>query len=156
MIDKDAEVLEQILNKILKSSPGVKYCVLMDRTGFTISYSAKFVSSNNSLPIDRLGAIGGAIFSACEEQGDCVDFGDIKSLAVGYKNGFIFSLLAGEGILSVITDKKINQGLISNIMKKYRGIIANTLNSYLQQDKSFEINEELKAILNENDISNNN
>ena len=152
MLDKDDQLIDDILKKILTSSPGIRYVILMDRNGFTISYSAKFVSSNHALPIERLGAIGGAVYSAIEEQGACINYNDVDSLAVGYKKGYIFSISAGEGILSAITDKNINQGMISNVMKRYRGMLAKILGRYLQQDQSEEISEELKSLLSESDL----
>ena len=152
MLDKDDQLIDDILKKILTSSPGIRYVILMDRNGFTISYAAKFISSNNALPIERLGAIGGAVYSAIEEQGACINYDEVDSVAVGYKKGFIFSISAGEGILTAITDKKINQGMISNVMKRYRGMLAKILGSYLQQNQSEEISEELKSLLNESEL----
>lgn len=152
MLDKDDILIDEILRKILMSNEGIQICILMDKNGFTISYSAKYVTSNNIIPIERLVAIGSAIFSAVEEQGDCIEYGELDSLAVGYKNGFIFSISAGEGILSVVTDKKINHAKMSSLMRSYRDVIAKILAKYflkveevLQSD---EITEELRSLLN--------
>ena len=151
MLDKDDALIDEILRKILMASPGIQICLLMDKNGFTISYSAKYVTSNNIIPIERLGAIGGAVYSAVEEQGNSIEYGELDSLAVGYKNGYIFSISAGEGILSIVTDKKIKHSQIGSIMKNYRGIIADTLSKYFLKSeevlKSDEITDELKSLL---------
>ena len=139
-------MIDQILNKVLRSGPGVKYVILLDRTGITISNASKFRTDKNT-NIDRLGAIGGAVFQAVEEQGGCMDYGKISNQITEYEQGYIFSVSAGEGILMVITDKNINIGLIRNSAMKYRNVLDKILARYLNQDTDI-IAQELKSLIN--------
>ena len=148
MQEKDEDLLDEILNEILRSSPGVRYVLLMDRTGLSISYTVKF-KTDKEMNVERLGAIAGAVFQAVEEQGDCVDYGETLSQITEYEQGFIFSMSAGDGILCVVTEQRVNMGLIRTSMKRYRGRLAKILSRYLHQDSS-QISEELKGLFKEN------
>ncbi|MCP4762077.1 MAG: hypothetical protein GY870_09860 [archaeon] len=145
MIEKDEELMDQILNKILRTSAGIRYVLLMDRTGLTITHATKFRTQSYA-DIDRLGAIAGAVFQATEEQGDCLAYGGIESSISEYNEGFIFSMSAKEGILCVATDKQINLGLIRSVMKKYRAVLASILDRYLEHE-DVNVSKELKALL---------
>lgn len=148
MIEKDEELIDEILNKILRSSPGIRYVLIMDRTGITISSVEKF-NTDKSMNIERLGAIAGAVYQAVEEQGECLNYGEIDSQVTEYNKGFIFSTSAGEGILCVATDKNTNMGLIRNVMKKYRTVLSTILIRYLHHDGN-KISQELKTLLDQN------
>ncbi|MBD3350492.1 MAG: hypothetical protein GF364_03300 [Candidatus Lokiarchaeota archaeon] len=148
--EKDEQKIDEILQIVLRSSPGVRYVILMDRTGLTISFQEKF-KTNKSVYIERLGAISGAVFQAVEEQGDMVEYGNTISQITEYDKGFIFSMDVIDGIISVITDKNINMGLIRSIMLKYKDILANILQRYLKQDTN-EITEELRSLFDGNQI----
>ncbi|MHA1339358.1 MAG: roadblock/LC7 domain-containing protein [Promethearchaeota archaeon] len=151
MIETDEIQIDKILIQILKSSPGIRYVILMDRAGLTISYQIKF-KTNKSDYIERLGAIGGAVFQAVEQQGDMINYGSTISQITEYDKGYIFSMATGDGILCVITEKNINMGLIRSIMRKYRKTISEILKRYLKQDQD-EISKELRKLFDQSEIN---
>ncbi|MHA1897338.1 MAG: hypothetical protein ACTSU2_08095, partial [Promethearchaeota archaeon] len=74
MNDNDELIIEKILNRILMGAAGIREVILMDRTGITITYVSK-LNTNKKINIDKIGAIGGAVFQAVEEQGECLEYG---------------------------------------------------------------------------------
>lgn len=151
MAEKDEQKLSEILGQILRSSPGVRYVMLMDRTGLMISYEMKFRTDSFTY-IERLGAIGAAVFQAVDEQGSMIEYGETQSQITEYISGFIFSISTGQGILCVVTDKNINIGFIRNIMIKNKENISKILDRYLKQDTN-EISNELKGMIKDNMVN---
>ncbi|MCK4286600.1 MAG: hypothetical protein KAX18_10380, partial [Candidatus Lokiarchaeota archaeon] len=76
---EDEVELKKILNNIINSTPGLKYAVVVDETGITILSQSKFTfSDNNQITIEKIGAIGSAVFIAGEEQGHILGYGNIS------------------------------------------------------------------------------
>jgi len=151
MAENDEILIDKILNKILKSSAGIRYVILVDRAGFPIAYQIKFKTNENEY-IERIGAISGAVFQAIEEQGEMMVYGSTISQITEYDKGYIFSMATGSGILSIITEKNINMGLILNLMKKYRNTISEILNRYLKQDQD-EVSKELRKLFDQTEVN---
>jgi len=151
---QDERTLKKILNEIINSTPGLKYAIIIDDTGITIVSEAKFIlkASKDDISVEKIGAIGGAVFTAGEEQGYILGYGNIHLQITEYFKGMIFSIKAGKGVLCVASDKNIQIGLVRAIMNKYSPKIAVILNRYLQAEEG-EINKELKELFNSDTIS---
>jgi predicted regulator of Ras-like GTPase activity (Roadblock/LC7/MglB family) len=140
----DERILKKILKEIINSTPGLKYAIIIDDTGITIMSESKFIlksPTEEDISVEKIGAIGGAVFTAGEEQ------------ITEYFKGMIFSLKTGKGILCIATDKNIQIGLVRAIMNKYSQKIASVLNSYLQQEDQGEMKKELAELFSSDSIS---
>lgn len=145
---KDERMLGTILNTIISSAAGLKYAIITDDTGITITSQSKFRvhnSDSDSLSVEKIGAIGGAVFTAGEEQGIILGYGEIGLQITEYETGVIFSIKAGKGILCLATDLNVQIGFIKAIVKKWAPRIGVILNRYLKMDQGI-VNEELKQL----------
>lgn len=150
---QDERILKKLLKEIINSTPGLKYAIIIDDTGITIMSESKFILKNeDDLSVEKIGAIGGAVFTAGEEQGYILGYGNIHLQITEYFKGMIFSLKVGKGVLCIATDKNIQIGLVRALMKKYSQKISSVLDSYLQEEKG-EMNKELKELFNSDTIS---
>jgi predicted regulator of Ras-like GTPase activity (Roadblock/LC7/MglB family) len=144
---KDDQLLRKILRAIINSTAGLKYAIIIDDTGITIMSLAKFVSSDNDISVEKIGAIAGAVFTAGEEQGQILGYGGISIQITEYGSGLIFSAKAGKGVLCIATDLNVQIGFIRAILKKWAPKISQILGRYLESDQG-EINKELKELFN--------
>jgi len=150
---QDERILKQLLKEIINSTPGLKYAIIIDDTGITIMSESKFILKNeDDLSVEKIGAIGGAVFTAGEEQGYILGYGNIHLQITEYFKGMIFSLKVGKGVLCIATDKNIQIGLVRALMKKYSQRISSVLDRYLQEEKG-EMNKELKELFSSDTIS---
>jgi len=150
---QDERILKKLLKEIINSTPGLKYAIIIDDTGITIMSESKFILMNeDDLSVEKIGAIGGAVFTAGEEQGYILGYGNIHLQITEYFKGMIFSLKVGKGVLCIATDKNIQIGLVRALMKKYSQKISSVLDRYLQEEKG-EMNKELKELFNSDTIS---
>ena len=150
---QDERILKNLLKEIINSTPGLKYAIIIDDTGITIMSESKFILKNeDELSVEKIGAIGGAVFTAGEEQGYILGYGNIHLQITEYFKGMIFSLKVGKGVLCIATDKNIQIGLVRALMKRYSQKISNILDRYLQEEKG-EMNKELKELFNSDTIS---
>ncbi|MEE9376975.1 MAG: hypothetical protein V3V33_02950 [Candidatus Lokiarchaeia archaeon] len=138
--------LKKILTSIINSAPGLKYALLTDDTGITILSQSKFkFSDNNGVSVEKIGAIGEAVFVAGEEQGHILGYGPINLQITEYLEGMIFSMKAGEGVLCIVADKNAQIGFIRATMKKWGPQLEIILGRYLQADQE-EIGKEMKEL----------
>ena len=145
---QDEILLKKMIHDIIDSTPGLKYVILIDDTGITILSESKFTFLNEEdISVEKIGAIGGAVFTAGEEQGHILGYGDINLQITEYNKGLIFSLKVGKGILCIAADKNVQIGFVRAIMKKYAPKITKILTQYLQYEQG-EINKELKELFN--------
>ena len=150
---QDERILNQILKNIVSSTPGLKYAIIIDDTGITIMSEAKFAfTSEEDISVEKIGAIGGAVFTAGEEQGHILGYGQINLQITEYLKGMIFSLKTGRGVLCIATDKNVQIGYVRAIMKKYAPKISQILDRYLQTEQSEEINEELRELFSTDSV----
>jgi predicted regulator of Ras-like GTPase activity (Roadblock/LC7/MglB family) len=144
--------LKKILSKIINSTPGLKYALITDDTGITILSQAKFkFSEHNGISVEKIGAIGGAVFVAGEEQGEILGYGAIDLQITEYLEGMIFSMKVDKGVLCIVADKNAQIGFIRVTMKKWGPQISKILNSYLQADQA-ELGEEMKELFRSDSI----
>ena len=149
---EDEIKLKKILNTIISSTPGLKYAIITDDTGITIMSQSKFTfSDNESISVEKIGAIGGAVFIAGEEQGHILGYGNISLQITEYFEGMIFSMKVGKGVLCISTDKKVQIGFIIAVMKKWTPKITVILNRYLQDDQG-EIGKEIRELFRSDSV----
>jgi predicted regulator of Ras-like GTPase activity (Roadblock/LC7/MglB family) len=144
---KDELVLRQVLSSIVISTPGLKYAILVDDTGITIINESKFAfKEENGVSVEKIGAIGGAVFTAGEEQGHILNYGEIELQITEYDKGMIFSGKVGKGILCIATDKNVQIGFVRALIKRHAAKISMILDRYLQSEQG-DINKELKDLI---------
>lgn len=149
---QDENALREILNAVIKSTPGLKHAILIDDTGITIMSESKFRFSNEQeISVEKIGAIGGAVFTAGEEQGLILGYGNTELQITEYERGFIFSGKTGKGVLCIVTDKNVQIGYIRTIIKRFAPKITQILDRYLQSDQG-ELNKELKDLFSSDTI----
>jgi predicted regulator of Ras-like GTPase activity (Roadblock/LC7/MglB family) len=148
----DVKAFDRVLTNVMKSEPGIKKVILVDKTGLTIAHVSKF--TYQPVDMDGIGAIASAVFCASEEQGKSLEIGELKIVTAEFDNGKIFAASCGKGVLCVITDGEINIGMIRLILKKSTEELQKILDEFLESRttapttrKSDE--EELKAALSE-------
>jgi len=143
---QDEIALRKILRTIINSTPGLKHAILIDDTGITIMNESKFRFSNEQdISVEKIGAIGGAVFTAGEEQGHILGYGKTELQITEYDKGLILSGKTGKGILCIVTDKNVQIGYLRTIIKRFAPKITQILNRYLQSDQG-ELNKELKDL----------
>ena len=144
--------LKKILSVIINSTPGLKYALITDDTGITILSQAKFkFSEHNGISVEKIGAIGGAVFVAGEEQGEILGYGAIDLQITEYLEGMIFSMKVDKGVLCIVADKNAQIGFIRVTMKKWGPQISTILNRYLQADQA-ELGKEMKELFRSDSI----
>jgi len=144
--------LKKILILIINSTPGLKFALITDDTGITILSQAKFkFSDQNGISVEKIGAIGGAVFVAGEEQGHILGYGTIDLQITEYLEGMIFSMKVGKGVLCIVADKNAQIGFIRATMKKYAPKISLILNRYLQADQA-DLSKEVKELFRSDSI----
>ncbi len=143
---QDEQILKKILNTIINSTAGLKHALIIDETGITILSESKFHFLDNDTSVEKIGAIGGAVFVAGEEQGQILGYGGICVQITEYKDGMIFSAKVGSGVLCVATDPMVQIGFIRALLKRWAPQIAKILSSYLN-DEQASSSEKLKELL---------
>ncbi|MFO8018492.1 MAG: hypothetical protein R6U96_07640 [Promethearchaeia archaeon] len=150
---QDEKLLKKILHRIINSTPGIKHVLIIDDTGITILSQSKYRFSEDNVSVEKIGAIGGAVFTAGEEQGQILGYGDINLQITEYNEGIIFSVQVDEGVLCVATDLNVQIGLIRALLKRWAPKIAKILKRYLESSSEQEgINKELKELFNSDSL----
>lgn len=149
---EDELALKKILNNIINSTPGLKYAIIIDDTGITILSQSKFTfSEDENVSVEKIGAIGGAVFIAGEEQGHILGYGNINLQITEYFEGMIFSMKVGKGVLCISTDKKVQIGFVIATMKKWAPKIGEILDRYLQVEQE-KLSEEMQKLFRSDSI----
>ena len=149
---EDELALKKILNTIINSTPGLKYAIIIDDTGITILSQSKFTfSEDENVSVEKIGAIGGAVFIAGEEQGHILGYGNINLQITEYFEGMIFSMKVGKGVLCISTDKKVQIGFVIATMKKWAPKIGEILDRYLQIEQE-KLSEEMQKLFRSDSI----
>jgi predicted regulator of Ras-like GTPase activity (Roadblock/LC7/MglB family) len=149
---EDERMLKRILSTIINSTAGLKHAIIIDDTGITVMSQSKFNITGNEISVEKIGAIGGAVFMAGEEQGTILGYGNIKLQITEYNEGMIFSVKIGDGVLCLATDNNVQIGFIRAILKKWAPKIGKILERYLQSDQEV-ISKELKELFNSDSVS---
>jgi predicted regulator of Ras-like GTPase activity (Roadblock/LC7/MglB family) len=149
---EDELALKKILNSIINSTPGLKYAIIIDDTGITILSQSKFTfTEDENVSVEKIGAIGGAVFIAGEEQGHILGYGNINLQITEYFEGMIFSMKVGKGVLCISTDKKVQIGFVIATMKKWAPKIGEILDRYLQVEQE-KLSEDMQKLFRSDSI----
>ena len=152
MSEQDEQLLKKLLTAIIHSTAGLKYAIIIDETGITIASQSKFTfTDEDTISVDKIGAIAGAVFTAGEEQGEILGYGGINIQISEFDKGMLFLTKVGSGALVLATDLNVQVGFIKAILKKYGPKISTILSKYLQTDQEG-LKEELKELFS-SDIS---
>ena len=144
---RNEQMLKQILTTIINSTAGLKYAIIIDDTGLTIASQSKFTfTEDDHVSVEKIGAIGGAVFTAGEEQGQILGYGEINLQITEYKKGLIFSIKLDDGVLVLATDLKVQVGFIRALLKKWAPKITKILNKYLESSDQKAMKDELKEL----------
>ncbi|TFG21987.1 MAG: hypothetical protein EU529_11890 [Promethearchaeota archaeon] len=144
---RNEQMLKQILTTIINSAAGLKYAIIIDDTGLTIASQSKFTfTEDDHGSVEKIGAIGGAVFTAGEEQGQILGYGEINLQITEYKKGLIFSIKLDDGVLVLATDLNVQVGFIRALLKKWAPRITKILNKYLESSDQKAMKEELKEL----------
>jgi predicted regulator of Ras-like GTPase activity (Roadblock/LC7/MglB family) len=125
----DPRRFDTVLSKIIKSEPGIKKVILVDRTGLTIAHASKYDYA--SIDVDGIGAIASAVFMASAEQGSNLTIGGLGIVTSEFDTGKIFASSCGKGILTLISDAEVNIGMIRLLMRQANDELATTLDEFL-------------------------
>jgi len=118
--------INQILQQIGQSVPGIRHVILMDKTGLMVAVFSKYVFKQ--IDLDAVGAIMGAVFQAAEEESNSLEFGGLEIQINEFKTGFRFAVACEDiGVLAVVTDKDVQIGLVRASMKKYASTLAKAM-----------------------------
>lgn len=129
----DTKSFDHILSKVLNSESGIKKVILVDRTGLTIASVSKF--SYFPGDVEGIGAIAGAVFSATEEQGECLKLGGLQIVTSEFSEGKIFSSGCGSSaVIVIISDPDINIGLIRLILVRITAELQEILEGFFRYD----------------------
>ena len=146
-LSKDEAILKKILSTIVNSTAGLKHAIIIDESGITILSQSKFAfATDNEISVEKIGAIGGAVYTAGEEQGLILGYGNMNLQITEYNNGMIYSVRAGKGVLVCATDLNVQIGYIRAILKKWAPQIAKVLNRHLVRSGKETISEDLKGL----------
>ena len=150
---QDEAILKKILTTIISSTAGLKHAIIIDDTGLTILSQSKFsFSKDQDISVEKIGAIGGAVFTAGEEQGLILGYGNIKTQITEYDKGLIFSVKTGKGVLCLATDLNVQIGFVRALIKKWAPKIAEVLERYLKSSDQEAISDELKELFSPDTI----
>jgi len=140
-------MLKRLLTTIINSAAGLKYAIIIDDTGLTIASQSKFnFTEDDQVSVEKIGAIGGAVFTAGEEQGQILGYGEINLQITEYKKGLIFSIKLDDGVLVLATDLNVQVGFIRALLKKWAPRITKILNKYLESSDQKAMKKELKEL----------
>ena len=126
-------MLDKAMAQIINISPVVQHVLLVDRANMLMKYLSRDHSLNNEI-FDRLTVMGGATFQTGEDQGECMNLGELELQISEYSHGFIFGMSAGTAILLVSTTKNAKIGEIWESLKRIRPEIENIVNEYFCMD----------------------
>lgn len=144
--EQDLHLLKKALTAIINSTAGLKNAIIIDETGITIANQSKFTFTDaDTISVEKIGAIAGAVFTASEEQGEILGYGGINIQISEFDKGMLFLTKVGSGALILATDLNVQVGFIKAILKKYSPKITVILRRYLQTDHEG-LKEELKEL----------
>ena len=145
MSSSETAMIKKILSEIINSTAGLKHVIIIDETGITIASQSKFNIADEGVSVEKIGAIGGAVFSAGEEQGEILGFGPINLQITEYDKGLLLSVKIGRGILCISADLNVQIGYVRALVKKYKATFSSLLEKYLKTDQEG-VNKELKEL----------
>ncbi len=148
-MQKESELINECLNEILRTSPALKFVLLIDKDGIIISKVAKMAFFDSEAEINKISVLSTAVYSTAEEQGATTPFGELKIATCEYNNGIIFITPLSRGIVVVGSESFNSLGLVRSKIISIRKKIDNLLENYVCSDQEIEdntMNEQLKIL----------
>ncbi len=110
------EQIREIFQRVIQGEAGIKHILLADRTGVTL----QSLSRNPwETVMDGTGAIISAVFVASEQQGMGFNAGRLELVTSEFDKNKVFSLSLGDTILSILTARNVQMGMIRLLLSKY-------------------------------------
>jgi len=150
-LSKEEQKLRLILENIVNSTTGIRNVILLDSSGITLVSVSKFTTNGGDWSVEKIGAIGGAVFQAAQEQGEILGYGGIKIQITEYDKGFLFGTKVGDGILVLATDSLVQIGILKMVLQKWAPKIKAILSSYLAVDQKA-LSQELRSLFTPDDF----
>ncbi len=136
------EELRKILSD-LKSVDGVTGIILISPEGLAMASELP-----EAVDPDLFSATAVTVYAACEKTMIGIDFGKPSMISIEADEGKIFLVNCGEGILGVLSDNRVNLGLLrimlSKTSKKVMDMLSGVLGEGLKEKQEEEIEEESK------------
>jgi predicted regulator of Ras-like GTPase activity (Roadblock/LC7/MglB family) len=148
-MQKESETINECLNEILRTSPALKFVILIDKDGIIISKVAKMAFFDSDEEINKISILSTAVYSTAEEQGTTTPFGELKIATCEYNNGIIFITPLTHGIVVIGAESFSSLGLVRSKIISIRKKIDNLLENYVCSDldaTDSAINEQLKIL----------
>ncbi|MHA1713645.1 MAG: roadblock/LC7 domain-containing protein [Candidatus Ranarchaeia archaeon] len=120
--------IREIFRKMISGESGIKHILLADRTGVTLLSQSR--NPWESI-MDGMGAIISAVFVASEQQGMSLASGKLGMVTSEFDKHKVFSMSVGDAILSIITARNVQMGLIRLLLNKYGKAIEELLKQRL-------------------------
>ncbi|WP_456471687.1 roadblock/LC7 domain-containing protein [Methanocaldococcus sp.] len=105
-------MIEKILMEINKTD-GVKGSMVVGKDGLLIAAELP-----KDIDAELVGAMVSAAYGAAERAAEEINLGNIKQSMIEGEFGKVLMIDAGDNILVVLTEDKVNLGLVRIIMKK--------------------------------------
>ena len=153
-MQKESELIQECLNEILRTSPALKFVLLIDKDGIIISKVAKMAFFDSESEINKISVLSTAVYSTAEEQGVNTPFGELRIATCEYKNGIIFITPLKFGIVVIGSESFNTIGLIRTKIISIRQKIDRLLEDYVcgdQTEADSEVNEQLKILFEGNE-----
>jgi predicted regulator of Ras-like GTPase activity (Roadblock/LC7/MglB family) len=136
--------ISDVFQKMISGESGIKHILLADRTGVTLMSHSR--NPWESL-MDGMGAIISAVFVASEQQGMSLASGNLDMVTSEFDKHKVFSMSVMGTILSIITARNVQMGLIRLLMNKYGKTIEDLLKQrQIEEGKDTELESALTEL----------
>lgn len=105
-------MIDRVLIELNKTE-GIKGSMIVGKDGLVIATQLP-----GNIDAELVGAMASAAFGASERTISEIGMGNLEQAMIEGEHGKILMIDAGEGILVVLTDEKVNLGLIRINMKR--------------------------------------
>ncbi len=130
------EELRKILSD-LKSVDGVTGIILISPEGLPMVSELP-----EAVDPDLFSATAVTVYAACEKTIMGIDFGKPSMISIEANEGKIFLVNCGEGILGVLSDNRVNLGLLRIMLNKTSKKVMDMLSGVLGERPKEELSEE--------------
>ena len=105
-------MIDRVLLELNKTE-GIKGSMVVGKDGLVIASQLP-----GNIDAELVGAMASAAFGAAERTASEIGMGNLEQTMIEGEHGKILMVDAGEGILAILTESKVNLGLIRITMKR--------------------------------------
>ncbi len=144
---KAFDEIHELLEKALKTEPGIKKIILTDRAGVTIAHASQ--SLEYLVEIDELGAIASHSFIANQNLGQELELNGLNFMTLEFDEGKVRIAAIGKGILCFYTD--LDVCIIKLLLRSLEDELKELIEKYLKDPliDAFKLNELLSKSFTE-------